>query len=107
MAIIALLAVEMASLRVASDGYVDLSRHLTIVMLAVATYLARYGYGGRAAWWFGFALVGWAYLALAVDGSARRGFVGATPISDGATPDHVPRAGHQGARRDRPVPDLD
>ena len=72
MAIVALLAVEMASLRVASDGYVDLTRHLTVVMLAVATYLARYREGDRAAWWFGFALLGWAYFALVIDASARR-----------------------------------
>jgi hypothetical protein len=72
MAVIAALAVEMAAYRVASDGYVDLTRHLTVVMLAAATYLARYRQGDRAAWWFGFALAGWAYFALAVDASARR-----------------------------------
>ena len=75
MALIAVLAVEMASFRVASDGYVDLWRHLTVVMLAVATYLARYREGDRAAWWFGFALFGWAYFALAVGASARRSAV--------------------------------
>jgi hypothetical protein len=71
MALIALIAVEMASLRVASDGFVDLSRHLTVAMLAVATYLARYREGDRAAWWFGFALLGWSYFALVVDASSR------------------------------------
>ena len=72
MAVIAVLAVELASFRVASDGYVDLTRHLTVVMLAVAVYLARYREGDRAAWWFGFALFGWAYFALVVDATARR-----------------------------------
>ncbi len=72
MAIIAVLAVEMASLRVASDAFVDLSRHLTVGMLVVATYLARRNKGDRGSWWFGFALLGWAYLALVIDASARR-----------------------------------
>ncbi len=72
MAVIAVLAVELASFRVASDGYVDLTRLLTVVMLAVAVYLARYREGDRAAWWFGFALFGWAYFALAVNASARQ-----------------------------------
>jgi hypothetical protein len=72
MALIALLAVEMAALRVASKGFVELSRFLTVAMLAVATYLARYRDGARAAGWFGFALFGWAYLVLAIDACARR-----------------------------------
>jgi hypothetical protein len=72
MALIAVLAVEMAAFRVASDGFVNVTRHLTIVMLAAAAYLARYRDGDRAAWWFGFALVGSSYLALVIDASARR-----------------------------------
>ena len=81
MAVIAVLAVEMASFRVASDGYVNLTRHLTVVVLATATYLARYREGDRAAWWFGFALFGWAYFALAVDASARRDAVSVAPAA--------------------------
>jgi hypothetical protein len=72
MALIALLAVELAALRVATTGFVDLTRFLTVAMLAVATYLARFREGDRAAWWFGFALCGWAYLALVIDATARR-----------------------------------
>jgi hypothetical protein len=71
-AIIALSAIEMACLRVASDGFVALSRLLTVVSLAIAVYLARYREGDRAAWWFGFALSGCAYFALVIDASARR-----------------------------------
>ncbi len=81
MAVIALLAVELAALRVASDGYVNLTRHLNVVMLAVAAYLARYRQGDRAAWWFGFALCGWAYLALVIDASARRDLLSVRPIA--------------------------
>jgi hypothetical protein len=72
MALIAFLALDLAALRVASDGYVDLSRHLTVAMLAGATYLARHREGSGAAWWFGFALVGWSYIVLAIDATARR-----------------------------------
>jgi hypothetical protein len=84
MVVIAMLALEMGSFRVASDGYVDLTRHLTVVMLATAAYLARYREGVRAAWWFGFALFGCAYFALALDASARRDI--ASPRSLGALP---------------------
>jgi hypothetical protein len=86
MVIIALIAVEIGLLRVASDNYVDLSRLLTVLVLAVATYLARYRQGDRAAWWFGFALLGWVCFALAVDATARQAAalgrrVGASPAS--------------------------
>ena len=72
MALIALLAVEMASLRVATDGFVDLTRALTIATLLAATFRARHASGDRAAWWFGFAAVGWAYLILVIDAASRR-----------------------------------
>jgi hypothetical protein len=73
MAIIAVLAVEFAALRAASADYVDVTRKLTVVLLALAAYLARSRSRDRAAWWFGFALVGWAYFAMVIDESARRG----------------------------------
>jgi hypothetical protein len=81
MALIAMLAVEMASLRVATDRFVDLTRHLTVAMLVVATFLARYREGVRASWWFGFALVGWAYLVLVIDAAARRDVSPFRPLS--------------------------
>jgi hypothetical protein len=80
MALIALLAVEMAALRVASYRFVDLSRHLTVAALAVATYLARYRDGGRAAGWFGFALAGWSYFGLVIDASARADVAGSLSL---------------------------
>jgi hypothetical protein len=74
MAIIALLALELGSLRVATEGYVDATRYLTVSTLATATYLARHRKGDRGEWWFGFALFGWAYFALMLDAVGRRGF---------------------------------
>jgi hypothetical protein len=64
MAIIALLAVDVASLRVATNAYLEIARHLTLVMLVLASYQAQNQKGDRAAWWYGFALWGWTYFAL-------------------------------------------
>jgi hypothetical protein len=81
MAAIALIAVEMGALRVASGGFVDLSRSLTIVALAVATFQARPRRGDEAAWWFGFAVCGWAYFAMDVDATVRQtAVIGRFPI---------------------------
>jgi hypothetical protein len=71
MALIAVIALELAALRLATEAWVDVTRHLTIATLATATYLARYRRGEEGAWWFGFALSGWAYFALALDAMAR------------------------------------
>ncbi len=57
----------MASLIVASDGWVDVTRYLTVAVLAAATYLARFRTGEEGVWWFGFALAGWAFFALLID----------------------------------------
>jgi hypothetical protein len=73
MAIIALVAFDLAAVRVASDDWVDLTRYATIAML-VATSLAWSRRMGRGGWWFGFALLGWAYFALVLDATARRSF---------------------------------
>jgi hypothetical protein len=71
MGLIAIVALELAALRLATDAWVDVTRHLTIATLAIATYLARYRRGDESAWWFGFALFGWAYFALVLDTMAR------------------------------------
>jgi hypothetical protein len=60
----------MASLIVASNGWVEVTRYLTVAVLCAATYLARYRKGNEGAWWFGFSLSGWAFFALLVDSIA-------------------------------------
>jgi hypothetical protein len=62
-----LCTLPMASLIVASDGWVVLTRYLTVATLCYATYLARYRKDDEGAWWFGFALVGWGFFALLMD----------------------------------------
>jgi hypothetical protein len=85
MAVIAVVALELAAMRIGSEGWVDVSRNLTIAMLAMATYLARYRRGDRGEWWFGFALFGWVYFALVLDAVGRRGFAfGLRPMPSGA-----------------------
>jgi hypothetical protein len=56
MAVIAVVAIELAALRIGSDAWVDVSRYLTVATLAMASYLARDRRGDRGEWWFGFAL---------------------------------------------------
>ena len=57
----------MASLIVASDGWVDVTRYLTVAVLCAGTYRARYRKDNEGAWWFGFSLAGWAFFVLLID----------------------------------------
>jgi hypothetical protein len=85
MAVIALVALELAALRLGSEAWVDLTRYLTVATLAAATYLARYRRGDHGNWWFGFALFGWAYFAMVLDALGRRSFAfGLRPMPSGA-----------------------
>jgi hypothetical protein len=70
MGIVALVAVEVAALRSAGDGWVDACRLLTASVLVLATFLARDRRGGERAFWFGFAVLGWATFVLVVDALA-------------------------------------
>ncbi len=71
MAIIVVVSVELAALNWGTGVAVDITRLLTIIFLVVATCLARYRTGGEGAWWFGFALFGWAYYVLLLDAMAH------------------------------------
>ena len=70
MALVALVAVELAALRSAQDGWVDACRFLTAAVLVLATFLARYRQAEEGAFWFGFAVVGWATFILVLDALA-------------------------------------
>jgi hypothetical protein len=50
---------------------VDIVRLSTVVFLATATYLSRFRGGSQAAFWFGFALFGWAWYILHLDAMTR------------------------------------
>ncbi|MGO9464314.1 MAG: hypothetical protein ACLQIB_52380 [Isosphaeraceae bacterium] len=71
MALIVVVSVELAALNWGTGVAVDITRLLTIIFLVAATCLARYRTGGEGAWWFGFALFGWAYYVLLLDAMAR------------------------------------
>jgi hypothetical protein len=71
MAIIVVVSVELAALNWGTGVAVDVVRVLTVVLLALATYFARYRTGDEGAWWFGFSLFGWAYYALVLDVMGR------------------------------------
>jgi hypothetical protein len=73
MALVALVAVEAASLRLAGGGGVDACRLLTVSGLAWATISARRHEGQAGAFWFGFALAGWAGFLLVLDALGDRG----------------------------------
>jgi hypothetical protein len=73
MGLVALVAVEVAGLRSAEDGWVDVCRLLTATALVFATFLARDRRDEEAAFWFGFAVLGWASFVLVLDAlTARR-----------------------------------
>jgi hypothetical protein len=67
MVLIALVAIEVAALRQATEPWCNIARYLTIGALIVASLLARHCTGAEGAWWFGFALFGWAYYILGLD----------------------------------------
>jgi hypothetical protein len=72
MAIIVVMSVELAALNWGTGVAVDIARMLTVFLLGVATYLARYRTGRAGAWCFGFALFGWAYYILVIDVMGQR-----------------------------------
>ena len=57
MGFVLIVALELAALRSATSGWVEIPRLLTVVILVVATYRARFSKGEAASWWFGFALL--------------------------------------------------
>jgi hypothetical protein len=72
MALIALAAIELGALRMAGPYGVDACRFLTVAALAWATSLARVRKGEAGAFWFSFALAGWASYLLVIDSRGDR-----------------------------------
>jgi hypothetical protein len=76
MALVALVAFGAAALRSGSEAWLDACRLLILSILVAACFLARPRRGREAAFWFGFAVVGWAAFAFlahvaAVEGSSE------------------------------------
>jgi len=65
--VLALVRVEKAMVPFAGEGWVHFGHYLSVTILVIATYRARYENGKAGDWWFGFALGGWAYHLLAGD----------------------------------------
>jgi len=66
-----IVGVELAALQSATGEWAEAVRFLTIGILVVATYRARFSTGMAGTWWFGFALLGWAYYLLGIDATRR------------------------------------
>src|SRR4051794_36572493 len=66
MVVIAILAAEFAAMRSGSQLWFSTIYSITLLVLLVATLAARFRRGGARAFWFGFALFGWAYFLMAL-----------------------------------------
>jgi hypothetical protein len=67
MGFVLIVALELAALQSATSEWVEIARFLTVLILVVATYRARFSKGEVGSWWFGFALLGWAYYLLEIE----------------------------------------
>ena len=71
MGFVLIVGVELAALQSATEEWAEAARFLTIGILVIATYRARFSTGKTGTWWFGFALLGWAYYLLVIDATRR------------------------------------
>jgi hypothetical protein len=71
MGLVVLVAIELAALQSATREWAEVARLLTVAALVFASYQARYSTGRAGAWWFGFALLGWASYLLGVDATRQ------------------------------------
>ena len=73
MGLVALFAVDIAALRSVGGLWVDACRLLTASVLVFATFRAKDRRGGDGAFWFGFAVLGWAAFVLGLEGLGALG----------------------------------
>src|SRR5262249_54930742 len=64
---LALVRVERGMVRSTVQGWANIARYVSVTLLVIATYRARYRQGREADWWFGFALGGWSYYLFSGD----------------------------------------
>lgn len=68
MVVVAVIGVEIAAVRAGDPASVDLSGAVNLAVLVAATFRARHRGGRGSAFWFGFALAGWASFLFVMDG---------------------------------------
>jgi hypothetical protein len=71
MGLIVIVAIELAALQSATREWAEVARFVTVAALVMATHRARYSMGRPGAWWFGFALMGWASYLLGIDATRQ------------------------------------
>ena len=65
--VLGLVRAERGMVRSGLEGWANVARYVSVAMLVIATYRARYRKGREADWWFGFALGGWSYYLFSGD----------------------------------------
>jgi hypothetical protein len=79
----ALVARGLAPLANLTDGAMIALIYAKFAMLVVATFLARFCRGPSAAWWFGFATLGWASMLFCMPDLWNWNGVGAVEVAPG------------------------
>jgi hypothetical protein len=64
MIVVLIAAIAMTAWRYAGRISANLTLNVTVLALIAATYKARFTQGRAAAWWLGFATLGWVHLGL-------------------------------------------
>jgi hypothetical protein len=64
MGVVLVIAVGLAAWQIANNTWANIVFNVTVLVLIVATYNARFAPGKAGAWWLGFATLGWAHLVL-------------------------------------------
>ena len=64
MGVVLFAAIGLTAWRYAGNASANIIFNLTVLVLIVATYKAKFTVGRDGAWWLGFATLGWAHLGL-------------------------------------------
>jgi len=64
MGVVLMAAIVLAAWRFANNVSANIIFNLTVAMLIIATYQAKFTPGRQGAWWSGFATLGWVHLVL-------------------------------------------
>jgi hypothetical protein len=64
MGVVLIAAILLTAWQLAGKAAANIILNLTVLVLIVATYKAKFASGRDGAWWLGFATLGWAHLGL-------------------------------------------